>query len=60
MHRLELIEPDTLLALFEAIEPGLERYPAIDPIRFREKVDDAVAWLTGETGNHDNDLEPSP
>ena len=44
----------------EAIEPGLERYPAIDPIRFREKVDDAVAWLTGETGNHDNDLEPSP
>ena len=60
MHRLELIEPDTLLALFEAIEPDLERYPAIDPLRFREKVNAAVAWLTGESGNHDNDHMSSP
>ena len=59
MYRLELIEPDTLIALFEAIEPDLERYPAIDPLRFREKVDAALAWLTGENGNHDNDLVPS-
>lgn len=60
MHRLELIEPETLLALFEDIEPNLERYPAIDPHRFRGKVDAAIAWLTGDNGNDDDELTPSP
>lgn len=59
MHRLELIEPDRLLELFEAIEPDLQRYPAIDPLRFRGKVRGAIARLTGDNGNHDENLAPS-
>ena len=31
-----------LIALFDAIEPGLVRYPAIDATCFREKVQNAV------------------
>lgn len=33
-----LIVPAKLLALFEAIEPELYRYPAINPARFAERV----------------------
>lgn len=37
-----LVEPDRLLELYDAIEPELYRYPAIDPASFREKVDSAL------------------
>ncbi|MCY3816962.1 MAG: hypothetical protein OXG59_11820 [Gammaproteobacteria bacterium] len=60
MHRLELVELETLLAMFEAIEPELERYPAIDPPRFRGKVEAAVAWLTDDNGGNDDNLAHSP
>lgn len=33
-----LVRAARLLELFEAIEPALVRYPALDPARFREKV----------------------
>lgn len=33
-----LVEPAKLLAFFEAIEPELYRYPAIQPQRFAERV----------------------
>ncbi len=33
-----LIKPEKLLALFEAIEPELYRFPAINPVRFAERV----------------------
>ena len=59
MHRLELIELDLLAHLFEAIEPDLNRYPAIDPQRFRQKVESALVWLTENRG-HDNSHLPSP
>lgn len=45
LHRLELIEPDTLLTLFKAIASDLVRYPAVDPPTFRRQVDRAVADL---------------
>ena len=35
-----LVEPARLHELFNAIEPELFRYPAIDPSTFRRKVDD--------------------
>ena len=54
MHRLELVELETLLALFDAIESDLERYPAIDPSRFRSKVEAAAEWLSGDNGSHDD------
>lgn len=38
-----LIESDRLVELYEAIEPHLYRYPAIDPTTFRRKVRDALA-----------------
>ena len=59
MHRLELIRRDALLDLFAAIEPDLQRYPAIDPVRLRGRVEAAAARLTGENGNRD-DIAPSP
>jgi hypothetical protein len=34
-----LVEPARLRALFDAIEPGLYRYPAIDPSAFRRKLE---------------------
>ncbi|HEV3093500.1 MAG TPA: DUF6036 family nucleotidyltransferase [Solirubrobacteraceae bacterium] len=34
-----LVEPARLRELFEQIEPELYRYPAIDPVAFREKVE---------------------
>lgn len=43
MMRLRLIEPEKLRQLFEAIEPGLLRYPAVDPAAFRAKVQDFLA-----------------
>ena len=39
-----LIEPAKALSLFEAIEPELYRYPAIDPKAFRARVE---AMLSG-------------
>ena len=36
--RAGLIQPDRLLELFQAIEPQLIRYPAIDPAAFRATV----------------------
>jgi hypothetical protein len=38
-----LVEPARLRALFDAIEPELFRYPAIDPPTFRRKLDQALA-----------------
>ena len=58
MHRLDLIDLDMLLHLFEAIKPGLNRYPAIDPQRFRLRVDAALVWLK-ENRDHDNNV-PAP
>lgn len=43
MFALGLVEPGRLRALFEAIEPQLVRYPAIDPRAFRLAVEDAIA-----------------
>ncbi|MFI5004478.1 MAG: DUF6036 family nucleotidyltransferase [Solirubrobacterales bacterium] len=37
-----LIEPARLRELYEAIEPALYRYPAIDPSVFRQKLDEAL------------------
>ena len=37
-----LVERPQLVAYFEAIEPRLYRYPAIDPASFRQAVADAV------------------
>lgn len=37
-----LVEPERLVELFEAIEPDLFRYPAIDPATFRRSVQDFV------------------
>ena len=41
-----LVEPARLRELYEAIEPELYRYPAIDPSAFRQKLD---AVLTGRS-----------
>lgn len=37
-----LVEPQRLRELFEAIEPRLHRYPAVDPRSFRKRLDDAL------------------
>jgi hypothetical protein len=37
-----LVEPARLRELYEAIEPELYRYPAIDPPAFRQKLDAAL------------------
>lgn len=42
MLRSGLVEPQRLLALFEAIEPELYRYPAVDAATFRRAV---RAWV---------------
>lgn len=39
MLERELVEPARLLQLFEAIEPELYRYPALDPPSFRRAVE---------------------
>lgn len=38
-----LVQPPRLAEFYEAIEPELYRYPAIDPAAFRRKVDDALS-----------------
>lgn len=38
-----LVEPARLRELYDAIEPELYRYPAIDPAAFRRKVTEAAA-----------------
>lgn len=42
MFRLGLVNGKRLLSYFEEIEPGLYRYPAIDPETFAEKVRETV------------------
>jgi hypothetical protein len=37
-----LVEPSRLRTFFDAIEPDLYRYPAIDPAAFRRKLDAAL------------------
>jgi hypothetical protein len=37
-----LVEPVRMRALYTAIEPDLYRYPAIDPVAFRRKLDVAL------------------
>ncbi len=37
-----LVEPQRLRALYDAIEAGMYRYPAIDPATFRHKLDAAL------------------
>lgn len=42
MMKHSLIEPERLLELFEAIEPKMYRYPALDPTSFRRAVEALV------------------
>jgi hypothetical protein len=37
-----LVEPSRLLELFEAIEPQLYRYPAVDPAAYCEAIEELV------------------
>jgi hypothetical protein len=37
-----LVEPGRLRELFDAIEPLLHRYPAVDPKSFRRRLDEAL------------------
>ena len=43
MRQFGLIEPERLMSLFAAIESDLVRFPAINPIVFRERVRQAVS-----------------
>jgi hypothetical protein len=43
-----LVEPGRLLELFEAIEPRLYRFPAIDPASFRRRLLDVLAGRRDE------------
>lgn len=43
-----LVEPAELLRLFEAIEPRLYRFPAVDPAALRTAVERAVASASAE------------
>ncbi len=36
------VDPKRLLELFEAIEPQLHRYPAVDPKSFRRRLEEAL------------------
>ncbi len=45
MRRLKLIEAGRLSQLFDALEPGFSRYPAIDPASFRDRVAKALKAL---------------
>lgn len=38
-----LVDPALLLELYDAIDPQLYRYPAIDPVAFRRKLDEALS-----------------
>ncbi len=37
-----LVEPEKLTALFQAIQPSLIRFPAIDPLAFAERVSSVI------------------
>jgi len=43
MFRRGLVDAERLRALFEQVEPGLYRFPAIDPTAFRRAVEQAIA-----------------
>jgi hypothetical protein len=43
MLKAGLVDPSRLRDLFAQIEPGLARYPAIDPAGFRRALDEALA-----------------
>jgi hypothetical protein len=43
MVRRGLVEPERLAALFEAVQPGLHRYPAVDPPTFRRRLQEFLA-----------------
>ena len=45
MHAHRLIDPARLIEFWDDIEPGLVRYPAIEPDVFRAKVKAAVATM---------------
>lgn len=42
-----LVTRDALLATFDAVEPRLYRYPAIDPAAFRRAVEAATGIISG-------------
>lgn len=50
MLRRGLVERDRLRTLFAAIEPHLYRYPALDPARFRGRLEAALAGPTPSGG----------
>lgn len=37
------VEPAQLRAMYDRIEPLLVRYPAVDPVRFRRRLDETLA-----------------
>jgi hypothetical protein len=39
------VTPEELQSRFAQIEPGLLRYPAVDPLQFKKKVDDFLAQI---------------
>ena len=43
MLETRLVEPPRLRELFAQVEPRLDRYPAIDPGKFRRALDEALA-----------------
>lgn len=45
MYARGLIKPERVISMFEAIEPELYRYPAIDPKTYRKAVESTVAAL---------------
>jgi hypothetical protein len=49
MHRLGLVEPTTLLRMFDSIVPGLERYPALDADLFAARVRETVSEMERAT-----------
>ena len=59
MHRLKFIEAPQLARWFEAIEPGLQRYPSIDPVRFRDQVRSAVSSLGSDSETMPVDILPA-
>lgn len=41
----KIVEPGRLRELFEAIEPSVHRYPAIDPPSFRRRLEEVLAGV---------------
>lgn len=54
MVRQGLVRTDRLIDLFERIEPQLIRYPALDPVSFRDAV---TAFCSSDSGHHS---QPTP